>query len=220
MVYNQNGIINVSVEFIMANITTTLFEQFHTIQFIEEKNRLPNTIALTMDLNYLSGNPGYLNNYPIRAGYIENVNTTTTINTTRTTTTTTANPYIVMKSYPTANPTIHLNENGRMNFGWWPIPNAGDCTEYTNPLNTILFGRNIFTSCILRLKPWQEYNYTNCDPLEQVIRLLLNLNKPPITHIGIWGNADNKRMTDWIKLDIVDAKQNNKIVFSNGTKSW
>ncbi|CAH8682575.1 unnamed protein product [Schistosoma rodhaini] len=199
IIYNENGITNISVEFIIANVTTTKFDQFHTAQFIEENNL--SNISTLIATDYLSGNPGYLKSYPIRAGYKEDSNAT--------------NSYITMIPYP-LNPIIYPNEYGRMNFGWWPIPNIGDCTKYTSQSKTILFGQNTFSSCVLRLKPLRENNYTNCNELEQVISMSL---KPPITHVGIWGNADNKRITDWIKVDIFNEKQNNT-VFSNGTKSW
>ncbi|CAI2734861.1 unnamed protein product [Schistosoma spindalis] len=201
MIYNKKGITSISVEFIIANVTTKKFDQFHTVQFIEE-NSLSNTSTL-IATDYLSGNIGYLKNYPVRAGYIENLNTT--------------NPYIVMVSYP-LNPTIYPNEYGRINFGWWPIPNIGDCTNFTGKSKTILFGQNTFSSCVLRLKPLSENNYTNCNELEQVISMSLNCTKSPITHVGIWGNADNKHITDWIKVDVFNEKKNT--VFSNGTKSW
>ncbi|CAH8667809.1 unnamed protein product [Schistosoma curassoni] len=202
IIYNENGITDISVEFTITNVTTTKFNQFHTVQFIEE-NSLSNTSTL-IATDYLSGNLGYLKNYPIRAGYIENNNNTTT-------------PYIVMISYP-LNPTLYPNEYGRINFGWWPIPNIGDCTNFASQSKTILFGQNTFSSCVLRLKPLRENNYTNCNELEQVISMSLNCKKSPITHVGIWGNADNKQITDWIKADVFNEKNN--IVFSNGTKSW
>uniref|UniRef100_A0A095A2U9 Uncharacterized protein n=1 Tax=Schistosoma haematobium TaxID=6185 RepID=A0A095A2U9_SCHHA len=134
IIYNENGITDISVEFTITNVTTTKFNQFHTVQFIEE-NSLSNTSTL-IATDYLSGNLGYLKNYPIRAGYIENNNNTTT-------------PYIVMISYP-LNPTLYPNEYGRINFGWWPIPNIGDCTNFASQSKTILFGQNTFSSCVLR----------------------------------------------------------------------
>ncbi|VDP41380.1 unnamed protein product [Schistosoma mattheei] len=134
IIYNENGITDISVEFIITNVTTKKFNQFHTVQFIEE-NSLSNTSTL-IATDYLSGNLGYLKNYPVRAGYIENNNNTIT-------------PYIVMISYP-LNPTLYPNEYGRINFGWWPIPNIGDCTNFASQSKTILFGQNTFSSCVLR----------------------------------------------------------------------
>ncbi|VDP17148.1 unnamed protein product [Schistosoma margrebowiei] len=168
IIYNENGITDISVEFIITNVTTTKFNQFHTVQFIEE-NSLSNTSTL-IATDYLSGNLGYLKNYPVRAGYIENNNNTIT-------------PYIVMISHP-LNPTLYPNEYGRINFGWWPIPNIGDCTNFASQSKTILFGQNTFSSCVLRLKPLQENNFTNCNELEQVISMSLNCAKSPITHVG------------------------------------
>ncbi|KAH8869292.1 Tectonic-1 [Schistosoma japonicum] len=205
-IYNESGLINISVEFqIISNITTSLFSQLHTVQFIYG-NSLPNTTSTMKSpiiTDYLSGNPGYLRNYPIRAGYIEN---TTTV------------PYIKMISYP-RNPPIYPNEYDRINFGWWPILNNDDCTKFTDQTRTILFGQNTFSSCILRLKPLSQYNPIDCNKLEQHVKLLLNYNQTPITHVGVWGSADNKRLNDWIKVDVFNEMQNN-ITLTNGSKSW
>lgn len=123
-----------SLVFLIGNIQNARLSSYLPCFRIQE-NSLSNTSTL-LATDYLSGNLGYLKNYPIRAGYIENNNNTTT-------------PYIVMISYP-LNPTLYPNEYGRINFGWWPIPNIGDCTNFASQSKTILFGQNTFSSCVLR----------------------------------------------------------------------
>ncbi|VDQ11953.1 unnamed protein product, partial [Trichobilharzia regenti] len=155
--------------------------------------------------DYRSGSPGYLKNYPIRAAYAQ---------------TDTSKSQIIMSTYP-SNPSIYPNLNNEINFGWWPIPNSGDCEEQpklTGRIKTILFGQDTYSSCVLRLKSFVG-NPINCTTLETQIKSILNYGQTPITHVGVWGNSDINQLADWIKVTVVNAEANN-INLINGTKSW
>nr|CAH8876535.1 unnamed protein product [Trichobilharzia regenti] len=185
--YNENGLTEASVEFKFSNVVTEVFDESYTVQFVEGNNVI-NQSALVQPLftDYRSGSPGYLKNYPIRAAYAQ---------------TDTSKSQIIMSTYP-SNPSIYPNLNNEINFGWWPIPNSGDCEEQpklTGRIKTILFGQDTYSSCVLRLKSFVG-NPINCTTLETQIKSILNYGQTPITHVGVW--------------------EANNINLINGTKSW
>ncbi|KAF5402959.1 hypothetical protein PHET_03634 [Paragonimus heterotremus] len=192
-----NGMHNVSVKAVIGENLKDVFDQTFTIEFSEFPDLNFSTATKVTPADFRSGAPGYLVNYPVRAGIL-------------------LNGTIHLNPVPIISARDRVNAGG-MTFGWWPVPAGGSCEVPLNPINQVLtvrFGVDMYSVCLLKYNASVSNggNVTTCQALENLIIAVLNGSTTAVsiapTHVAQWGNSEAQNPTDWLPIQLVGERSN------------
>ncbi|KAF7260826.1 hypothetical protein EG68_01462 [Paragonimus skrjabini miyazakii] len=192
-----NGMHNVSVKAVIGNNLKGVFDQTFTVEFSEFPDLNFSATTKLTPADFRSGAPGYLLNYPVRAGIL-------------------LDGTIILNPVPIISARDRMNAGG-MTFGWWPIPAGGSCEVPLNPINqllTVRFGVDMNSVCLLKYNASVSNggNVSTCQALENLIITVLNASTTAVptapTHVAQWGNSEVQNLTDWLPIQLVERKLN------------
>ncbi|KAF6771354.1 hypothetical protein AHF37_09064, partial [Paragonimus kellicotti] len=192
-----NGMHNVSVKAVIRENVKNVFDQTFTVEFSEFPDLNFSTTTKLTPADFRSGAPGYLLNYPVRAGIF-------------------LDGTIHLNPVPIISARDRLNAGG-MTFGWWPVPAGGSCEVPLDPINQVLtvrFGVDMNSVCLLKYNASVSNggNVTTCQALENLIIAVLNASttaeSTAPTHVAQWGNSEAQNPTDWLPIQLVERKLN------------
>ncbi|KAF8564544.1 hypothetical protein P879_08864 [Paragonimus westermani] len=147
--------------------------------------------------DFRSGAPGYLPNYPVRAGVL-------------------LDGTIHLNPVPIISARDRVDAGG-MTFGWWAVPAGGPCELPLNPINQILtvrFDVDMHSVCLLKynVSVSNGGNVTTCQALENRIIAVLNASttneSTAPTHVAQWGNSEAQNPTEWLPIQLSEKKVN------------
>ena len=178
----EGRIITIDIQFQRINFTGTrgYLRQFFRVDFTPmtggpSNESLQNGLAIETTIKApLSGNPGYLFSKPLLA-----------------------------TSFSVSVPS---NESNGETDNWEPltIPSLsasnGKCSERLTSLEDVLFGINTRSGCLFDYKSINLGRKTRvCQSIQR--NILQTLHQPQsVTHIGIFGNANQSEASDWIPI--------------------